>query len=332
LSGGPELKEHLASLEVTAIKSRVYEGTVARFITDADGFLCKLGAIAEPLGEVVASFSELAAHASREYDPAPGRDVGGLFHEYVQARRGPIRRTIGAASATVVRGAGAVGRAIRGSIARRATLEATETQPSGADEALRALHRESLERITRDLVAECAERARTLGSPAREIVGERFARLDADAACAAVAADVLQPGPLSEAFKQHAQKLLDAWWKDHKGRRRALEALDAVLAVMPAAIAAPIALHTGGLGAAEAAVFVGPVAAQFVARVMEYQFGDALFDFISPWKREQLERLKTALTRHVIDSGLGPLRTALDTMQGEPAEAMRSALDKCRNR
>ena len=58
--------------------------------------------------------------------------------------------------------------------------------------------------------------------------------------------------------------MLDTWWEDHKGRRRALEALDAVLAVMPAAIAAPIALHTGGLGAAEAAVFLGPFAASLL--------------------------------------------------------------------
>jgi hypothetical protein len=332
LNSKQELKPYLASLDVTTIKSRVYDGTVGRFIADADDFLDRLEDAAEPLREVSASFTDLAAHASRKFGPAPGRDVGGLFHEYVQARRGPIRRTIGAASATVVRGAGAVGRAIRGTIVRRATLEAVEAKPSAADEALRALHAESVEQIARGLIAECAERARTLGSPARELVGERFSRLDADAACKAVVADVLQPGPLSEAFRQHATKMLDTWWEDHKGRRRALEALDAVLAVMPAAIAAPIALHTGGLGAAEAAVIVGPVAAQFVARVMEYQFGDALFDFISPWKQEQQARLRDALVRHVVDAGLISLRTALVAMQGENAAAMRSALDLCRNR
>ncbi len=332
LDGSRDLKSYLASLDVPAIKSRVYEGTVSRFIEDADAFLEHLDRVAEPLRDVVASFADLTAHAAREYDPAPGRDVGGLFHEYVQARRGPIRRTIGSASATVVRGAGAVGRAIRGTIVRRATLEAKSVKPSAAEEALRELHRESIERITRDLISECADRARALGSPAREIVGDRFAQLDAGAVCNAVTAEVLQPGPLSEAFKQHARKLLDAWWEDHKGRRRALEALDAVLAVMPAAIAAPIAMHTGGLGAAEAAVLVGPVAAQFVTRVMEYQFGDALFDFISPWKKEQQARLRDALSRHVVDEGLGPLRTALDAMQRGPADAMRSALDACRNR
>lgn len=332
LDGTQELKSYLASLDVTTIKTRVYEGTVARFISDAETFLDTLGEAAEPLREVSASFTDLATHVCREFEPAPGRDVGGLFHEYVQARRGPIRRTIGAASATVVRGAGAVGRAIRGTIVRRATLEASDGRPSAADEALRALHAGSIEQIARDLVAECAERARTLGSPARELVEERFSRLDADAACAAVVAEVLQPGPLSDAFRQHATKMLDAWWEDHKGRRRALEALDAVLAVMPAAIAAPIALHTGGLGAAEAAVVVGPVAAQFVARVMEYQFGDALFDFISPWKEEQQARLRDALLRHVVEAGLTPLRTALGAMQGENAAALRSALDLCRNR
>jgi hypothetical protein len=326
-----QLRAYLESLDVASIKSRVYEGTVSRFVEDAAQFLDSLETSAEPLRDVVSVFLDLAAHAARQYDPAPGREVGGLFHAYVQSRRGPVRRTIGATSATVVRGAGAVGRAIRRAVVRRATLESGQSAPENADDVIRAMHRDAIERIARDLVAQCAERARALGSPAREIVGERFARLDAEAACGAVTAGVLQAGPLSEAFEKHARKLLDTWWQDHKGRRRALEALDAVLAVMPAAIAAPIALHTGGLGAAEAAVFVGPLAAQFVTRVMEYQFGDALFDFLSPWRKEQQARLQEALGRHVIDAGIGPLRQALDAMHGEIPSAMRSALDSCRN-
>ncbi len=333
LDGALELRAHLESLDVAAIKSRVYEGTVARFIADAESFLGRLEAAAEPLREVDDALAGLVDAAAETYDPVPGREVGGLFHAYVQSKRGPIRRTIGATSATVVRGAGALTRAVRGAFVRRATLEAPDTPAANAaDDALRALHRDAVERIARDLVAECADRARTFGQPARGIIGDRFAELDAEAACAAVSAEALHPGPLSEAFEQHAQKTLDAWWQDHKGRRRALEALDAVLSVMPAAIAAPIALHTGGLGAAEAAVFLGPFAAQFVARVMEYQFGDALFDFLSPWKKEQRARLRGALAAHVAGAGLAPLHAALGAMQGEPLDTMRSALESCRNR
>jgi len=333
LDGGPDLRRYLESLDVTAIKSRVYDGTVARFVEDAEGFLASLDKAAEPLREVASTFTGLIATSSKKYEPVPGKDVGGLFHAYVQSKRGPIRRTIGATSATVVRGAGAMGRAIRGAVVRRATLEGDDAAPAkAADDAVRALHREAIESIVRDVISECADRARTFGSPARDIVGERFAELDADAACAAVCEEVLQPGPLSEAFEKHAKKMLDAWWEDHKGRRRALEALDAVLAVMPAAIAAPIALHTGGLGAAEAAVFLGPFAAQFVTRVMEFQFGDALFDFLSPWKKEQQESLRDSLTRHVVNAGLGPLQTALGAMEGENLDTMRSALESCRNR
>ncbi len=328
LDGAQDLRAYLQSLDVPAIKTRVYEGTVEQFVSEAEGFLEGLKAAAADLAQVVAAFHNLAAEAATHYDPAPGKEIGGLFHAFVQSKRGPFRRTIGATSATVVRGASAAGRIVRSAFTRRATLDAPEVDR--AEGVLEVAHRESLTRIGRDLAAQCAERARTVRAPARGMIADRFERLDAGAAAESAAAEVLQAGPMSEAFERHARQMLEIWWNDHKGRRRALEALDAVLAVMPAAIAAPFALHTGGLGAAEAVVFAGPIMAQFATRVMEYQFGDALFDFLSPWKTEQQARLREALLKHVIRAGTETLETAADAMDGENATQLRSALDSCR--
>lgn len=330
IDGDGDLRAHLESLDVPAIKARVYEGTVRRFASEADAFLANLEMNAGGLQQVAAAFHALAAASAEQYDPAPGKEVGGLFHAFVQSKRGPIRRTIGATSAGFARGVGAAGRFVRSAFVKRATMDAPETEQ--ADGALQAIHRDVITRIAREVAAACADRARTIASPAREMIGDRFERLDADAAAETVAAEVLKAVPVSEAFAEHAQRMLETWWNDHKGRRRALEALDAVLAVMPAAIAAPFALHTGGLGAAEAVVFAGPIAAQFAARVMEFQFGDALFDFLSPWKAEQQARLRDALMRHVVRAGTQPVDTAIDAMTGENARQLRSALDACRTR
>lgn len=328
LDGTQNLRAHLQALDVPAIKSRVYEGTVKRFVSEADGFLDGVTMAAAGLAQVSSAFHDLAAEAAKQYDPAPGKEIGGLFHAFVQSKRGPVRRTIGATSATVVRGASAAGRLVRSAFTRRATLDAPEV--NRADDTLQSAHREALTRIARDLAAQCAERVRTVGAPASELIADRFDRLEAGRAAEAAAAEVLKEGSLSEAFERHARQMLETWWNDHKGRRRALEALDAVLAVMPAAIAAPFALHTGGLGAAEAVVFAGPIMAQFATRVMEYQFGDALFDFLSPWKAEQQSRLREALVRHIVRAGTEALDAAIEAMDGENANQLRSALDACR--
>ena len=55
-------------------------------------------------GSVVDRLDRYAEAAVREYDPAPGREVGGLFHEFVQSKRGPVRRAIGNTSAAVLPG------------------------------------------------------------------------------------------------------------------------------------------------------------------------------------------------------------------------------------
>ena len=102
-----------------------------------------------------------------------------------------------------------------------------------------------------------------------------------------------------------------------------------MLAIMPAAIAAPIAIHTGGVGVSEAVVLAGPLTAQFLTRVMEYQFGDALFDFLSPWIREQQETLAAALRAHVVRPGAGNLYNALEPFESDLLPNLRRSREAC---
>ncbi|MDK1021292.1 MAG: 50S ribosome-binding GTPase, partial [Candidatus Hydrogenedentes bacterium] len=297
LDGTPDLRQYLEELDVPNIKERVYAGTMERFGEFASDFIAQAARIGADLRSVADRFEGYAQAASLEYDPAPGKEVGGLFHEFVQSKRGPVRRTIGNTSAAVVRGASTLGRALTSAFRKRATLEVDET--TGTEEKLVELHRQSIGKITRDLAARYVEAARDLPEPARGLVGKAFEDLDIEAVIKAVQQGTQGSQSISDEFRQHAMEMLETWWRDHKGKRRALQALDTILAIVPAAIAAPIALHTGGVGVSEAVIIAGPLAAQFLTRVMEYQFGDALFNFLSPWKQEQQETLKTALQSHL---------------------------------
>ncbi|HQE76697.1 MAG TPA: hypothetical protein PLK00_09745, partial [Candidatus Hydrogenedentes bacterium] len=140
---------------------------------------------------------------------------------------------------------------------------------------------------------------------------------------------VLRSEDLSEEFRKHAQRTLETWWNDHAGRRHALEALDTILAVMPAAIAAPMSIYTGGVGVPEAMVLAGPLAEQFVARVIEYQFGDAMFDFLSPWREEQQRHLAEALLEHVAAPLLAGLDGMLAVLEGGAVEELRKGTGLC---
>lgn len=326
LEEGPGLREYLEGRDVPAIKEQVYKGTVQRFAQNATAFLQHVEETASALQSVENDFQDRARNAAALYDPVPGKDVGGLFHEFVQSHRGPVRRYIGAGSSAVARRIASVGRALTGALRRRATLEADEKND---DAAMLEQHRGAIERITQGLAREFIDVARHLREPAAHLVAECAADLDVDAVVQAVTEQAIQSDNLSDEFKQHAETMLQNWWDDHKGRRRVLEALDSILAVVPAAIAAPIAMHTGGAGVSEAIVFVGPVAEQFVARVIEYQFGDAMFDFLSPWKKEQQDKLYEALAEHVLRPVLQNLQPMLESLQGETIDQLQRCCEQC---
>ena len=327
LDGTADLRRYLEELDAPSIKERVYAGTLGRFGQFATEFVEQAARSGADLRAIVDRFEGYAKAASLEYDPAPGKEVGGLFHDFVQSKRGPVRRTIGNTSATFVRGVSTLGRTLTNAFRKRATLDADEGE--GAKDKVLDLHRQSIDRITRDLATRYVEAARDLPEPAKGLVGRGFEELDIEAAIGAVQGDALGAENLSEEFRRHAAEMLETWWGDHKGKRRALQALDTILAVMPAAIAAPIAMHTGGVGVSEAVVIAGPLAAQFFTRVMEYQFGDALFNFLSPWREEQRQTLKAALQTHLTGPCAPSLYAALEPLEGDIMDRLRRSLEQC---
>lgn len=327
LDGGPDLKAYLLELDVPEIKRRVFRATVQRFAERAGAFLDHADGLAGVLDSVAEEFRTRAHRFASRYDPAPGADVGGLFHEFVQARRGVVRRAIGAASTALVRGASAVSRRIAGALYRGATLESHPKKPT--DDETVAQHRMAVEQITRDLAATYFESVHNLREPAAHLIEAGLGALDMDAVAARVVRQTLRTESISKEFREHAHRMIETWWNGHTGRRRALEAVDTLLALTPAAIAAPLSIYSGGVGVPEAVAVAGPLVEQFVARVIEYQFGDAMFDFLSPWREDQQRAFEQALRDHLTGPGLEPLCARLEAFRDGGVEELRKWRQAC---
>lgn len=328
LDGMETLREHIERLDTASIKKRVYHDTVARFAGEAAAFLEVVDETARQLKQVEEEFEARARQFALRYDPAPGSAVGGLFHEFVQSKRGPVARSIGRVSSGVARGAAGMGRALRRAVLRRTQLERPfEAEPESE---LQRRHRESIERISRDLATSFLGSGRNLAGPAAAMVAGRLDAIDLEAAVKRVARETLRCESISDDFRRHAERTLETWWNDHRGKRRVLLALDTILAIMPAAIAVPISIYVGGIGLPETMIVAGPLMEQFIVRVIEYQFGDAMFDFLSPWRDEQRAHLVAALEKHLTEPALAGVRETLASLEGETAAELRGWLEQCR--
>lgn len=326
IAGDTTLREYIVSLNVKEIKERVYRGTVAHVAQRAAEFLEGASDVALGLRSAAREFEARAEHASKQYDPTPGAAVGGLFHEFVQSKRGFPFKVMGNVSRTFVIAVSSVGRAVRGAIVRRAALEAPEPV---TEESLHKLHGETIERIARDLAAGYHESVRNLREPAAHLIKSELKKLDTNQAAHAILDATLRSDNVSEEFRQYAYRTLETWWNENRAKRMALQTLDGILAVAPAAFAGVIAAHTAGMGVDVALAVGGPMAEQFAARVIEYQFGDALFDFLSPWRTEQRAMLEAALLDHITRPTLARADEYLAVFDGDIMTDLRRLHAQC---
>lgn len=324
-----DLRTHLENLDVPEIKKDVFGQTVERFAETTEGFLDHVSEIGEDLRKRIDQFEELAAGASLDYQPVPGKEVGGLFHEFVQAKRGTVRRYIGTASTAIVRGVSAFGKGLLSGFQKRTTLHAEETE---SDESLLEFHRTAIERIARNLTRRYIEISQTLPDHTASIIGAGLDQFDVDKSVDEILKATLVSENISDEFREHADQMMSAWWEDHKSKRMTLEALDTILAIMPAAIAGVVGIATSGFGAGEAALASTAAGAAFGAKVLEYQFGDALFDFLSPWKKERRALLRQALHTHITEPSLKDLYLAVEPFEGDLVDDLRKHHSHCKPR
>lgn len=323
LDGGADLAAHLAAIDVPSVKRRVYAGSIAAFAQGAGAFIERTRKLSQRFASVQQELLGWAPQMAQEYEPTPGPEVGGLFHEFVQKKRSPVSRWIGNAGRGTARGINTLGRAVRRTLFRRQELEAPPIKAT--EQELRRLHSQAAERIARNLMRRLVESARHFEAPLGPLLESGIQKVDVDAAISRAAEEAVGGAEVSAEFREHAWRTLNAWWEGHKGQRRAVEALDALLAVTPTAIAVPVAILTGpGLPEATVAL-AGPFVEQFAARVFEYQFGDAMFDFLNPWRAEKRAGLAAALETHLVWPVLAPVAAAQAALGGQPFEELEGA-------
>ena len=237
-------------------------------------------------------------------------------------------RAIGGASRAFAQGVARAGKAVRDAVLSRALLEAPTRDAT--DDKVRQRNIRQIEQISADLASHYIDVTRSFGAPASTLVSARIDRMDMDGVKARVTRMAEQNGGITEDFRAHAERTLEAWWHDHRGKRMVIEALDRALLLAPAGIAGVISINTAGVGVPEALMVAGPVVEQFAARVMEYQFGDQMFDFLTPWRKDQQDALERALREHVAQPLLDPVTRVLDALEAEQGAQLMRSLDACR--
>ena len=325
--GHAGLWDHLLELNAPETKADVQANALTQFKTGVRTFLDDAGQMRAALHYVIADVEARADVFVRRFEPVPGPAIGGLFHEFVQRKRGRVRRAIGRTSTAVVRGAAAVGRGVGRRLGYRRSAGGGAAEEQAA--AIRANHWEKVACISRELAASVADTGQALEGPAGALLREGLKDMELETAVHGVASETIQADDISAAFREHAERTLEAWWNAHPARRRAIEGLDTFLAVTPAAIGLPLSVYTAGIGVFEAVAVGGPVVEQFAARVFEYQFGDRLFDFLSPWRAEQQAIFRAALEAHLVGPLLTPARNALAVLEGEAVNIMEEAAAQC---
>lgn len=337
-SGGPEqivrvdapgtLIGYLDELDPVALKEDVYALTAARFVDQAGELVQRIEVLHDTLHSVTDSFEDAARRFAARYEPAPGAAVGGLFHKFVQSKRGPLDRAIGSASQTIAQGIGFAGKLVRDAVLSRTNLQAPTWEDT--EEKVRRQNFNQVEQLAAELAAQYLEQARNLAQPAGMLIAPLLDRMDLEGMVAQVARATEANGGISEDFRAHAERMLEIWWHDNVGKRAVIEALDKILLVAPAGIAGLMSVHTAGVGVPETLIVAGPIMEQFAARVMEYQFGDALFDFVSPWRREQQAAFERALREHLAHPILEPALRVIDALEDRPGAQLKRSLEACR--
>lgn len=327
-AGGPDLKTYLAQLDAAAIKNAVFEATAAHFAAEAETFLERLDALAEQLDGVVGEFDGRALEFASRYKPVPGADIGGLLHAYIQERRGPVRRFMGATGGAVAKGVTVVGKRIRKAIVQRASLEHKRTIETEED--VDRVHLHEIESIARKLATSYVDSSQNVGEPAAHLLAKGLEGLDIESQVQGVADD-LMAADLSDAFKAHAQRMLDEWWNDPKSSRRFIEAADGILAIAPAAVAVFVGVHTAGVGTAEITAVSWPLAQQLMSRAFEHGFGDRIFDFLRPWQEEQRALLAATLQARLTEPCLQHVESYRGVLSGGAANELKRWRLECLN-
>lgn len=304
------LLDYLCSLDVAAIKRSVYRDTLEFFLFESAIFLERAESIRERLSGVAPTYENRARAIASSYNPQPGEQMGLLLHEQIRAQRSIVVRGIARVNDFAYQRL----QPVAGFLKRRLLGE------SGAhrltEEERLALLREQqcqhIERIANDFASVLHENARDMEPVVGSLMQAGLEEADISNAVEHITNTMLgNKEVLSEEFKDHVARTIEAWWNGNPAQRRFLLELDAFMVFAPTAIAVPLAVFTAGVGAPEFMALASPLAGEFVARIMESRFAEQWVGLLQPWQQEQRDRLTGCIGEHLLKPALCAVNDAV---------------------
>lgn len=322
------LDAYLRGLDVTALKRSVYHDTLEYVLFESAQFLERLNALRDRLGAVAPSYEKRAHTLASVYTPQPGEAMSKLLHEQIRVQRSKVVRGIARVNDAAARGLKPMARFMKHRV-----LGMPAPREISAEERLEMLRehqRDHIVRIANDFATVLYESVRDMEPVTGGLMHDALDDLDVDQAVNDIGEEMLGEGSdLSDAFKEHVMRTISQWWHDNPAQRRLLLELDALMVFAPTAIAVPVAVFSAGIGAPEMMAIAGPMAGEFVARVMENKFADQWVGLLQPWQQEQREKLAGGLQTYMTMPALRVLAEAATVLDSGYVEQLRSYWEQC---
>lgn len=322
------LMEYLKGLDVAAVKRNVYRETLEYVLYESAQFLDRTVALRNRLAAIAPSYEKRARSLASVYNPQPGLEMGKLLHEQIRAQRSFVVRGIARVNDTALRGLHPMATFVK----KRVFGMPVQEKLSDAERMrlLREHQKNSIERIANDFASVLLEGIRDMEPVVGGLIRAGMDEINFDARVEEVAEKVLgNDDELSDAFKEHVARTVTKWWQDNPGQRRFLLELDAVMVFAPTAIAAPLAVFTSGIGAPEIMTIAGPMAGEFVARIMESRFAEQWVGLLQPWQEEQRSALSEGLHSHLTQPALCAVNDALTIFDWGYLDKLRRYWNQC---
>lgn len=328
LDGGMSLMEYLRSLDVVAVKRRVYRDSLDRFLADSGAFLQHAEELRARLREVRASFERRAVNLAAAYHAQPGEGMGRLIHEQIRAQRHAVVRGIARFNDAAFKRLEPVGGFVRRHVLRGSGRRVVPEAERLA--ALRESQRDRVKQIAMDFAAQLTEHARDMEPMAGGLVREGLDGLNVED----IAEDISQvmlgdADRFSEEFREHMARTVEAWWKSNPEQRRFLLELDAVFVFAPSALLVFVGTFSAGVGVPEMMAVAGPAAGEALARILENKYSEKWVGMLQPWQQEQRERLALCIMERVVRPGLGAIHDILEILDNGYLDKLRKDWNLC---
>lgn len=322
------LADYLRGLDVAAIKRSVYRDTLEYVLFESAQFLERIGALHQRLAAIAPSYRKRAYTLASVYNPQPGEEMGKLLHDQIRAQRSRVVRGIARVNDTALRGLQPMATFVKKRVLGMPVVHKMSDAERMA--LLREHQQHHIERIANDFASVLLESVRDMepvvGGLMRAGVDELDIGMAVDRTVASVLGDSME---LSDAFKEHVMRTISNWWRENPAQRRFLIELDALMVFAPTAIAMPVAVFSAGIGAPELLALAGPMAGEFMARIMENKFADQWVGLLQPWQQEQRDQLAESLHDCLTTPALSAVSDAEAIFEQGYIEKLRSYWELC---